>query len=91
MEKNPNEKLALEILEKQWDTSSYRHQRTKENQDKVKSKEMVKTYLQWAENNPNAPVDVEPKFKIVLNDVTISGKIDRVEQTPDGNYEVIDF
>jgi DNA helicase-2/ATP-dependent DNA helicase PcrA len=89
--KESNEKLALEILEKQWDTSSYRNQRTKESQDKVKSKEMVKTYLDWAENNPNTPVDVEPKFKIILNDVTISGKIDRVEQTPEGDYEVIDF
>jgi len=87
----PTEKVALEILEKQWDTSSYRNQRTKENQDKDKSKEMIKTYLQWSEQNPNTPVDVEPKFKIILNDVTISGKIDRVEMTPDGEYEVIDF
>ncbi|KER05479.1 putative DNA helicase II protein, partial [Marine Group I thaumarchaeote SCGC AAA799-E16] len=89
--KEPTEKVALEILEKEWDTSSYRNQRTKENQDKDKSKEMVKTYLEWAENNPNTPVDVEPKFRIKLNDVTISGKIDRVEMTPDGEYEVIDF
>jgi DNA helicase II / ATP-dependent DNA helicase PcrA len=89
--KESNEKLALEILEKQWDTSSYRNQRTKESQDKDKSKEMVNTYLEWAKNNPNTPVDVEPKFKIVLNDVTISGKIDRVEMTPEGEYEVIDF
>lgn len=89
--KEPTEELALEILEKQWDTSSYRNQRTKESQDKDKSKEMIKTYLEWAENNPNTPVDVEPKFQIKLNDVTISGKIDRVEMTPDGEYEVIDF
>ncbi len=52
---------------------------------------MIKTYLEWEENNPNTPVDVEPKFKINLNDVTISGKIDRVEKTPEGEYEVIDF
>lgn len=89
--KEPTEEIALEILDKQWDTSSYRNQRTKENQDKDKSKEMVKTYLEWAENNPNKPVDVEPKFQIKLNDVTISGKIDRVEMTPNGDYEVIDF
>jgi DNA helicase-2/ATP-dependent DNA helicase PcrA len=87
----PTEDLALEILEKQWDTSSYRNQRTKENQDKEKSKEMIRTYLEWEEKNPNKPVDVEPKFKIKLNDVTISGKIDRVEMTPNGEYEVIDF
>jgi DNA helicase II / ATP-dependent DNA helicase PcrA len=89
--KEASEELALEILDKQWDTSSYRNQRTKENQDKTKSKDMIKTYMEWAEKNPNTPVDVEPKFKIILNDVTISGKIDRVEMTPDGEYEVIDF
>ncbi len=89
--KVPTEKIALEILDKQWDTSSYRNQRTKETQDKDKSKEMVKTYLEWAEKNPNTPVDVESKFKIKLNNVTISGKIDRVDMTPDGEYEVIDF
>ena len=89
--KKASEKLALEILDKQWDTSSYRNQRTKEKQDVVKSKEMVKTYLEWAEKNPNTPIEVEAYFKIILNDVTISGKIDRVEMTPDGEYEVIDF
>jgi len=89
--KKASEKLALEILDKQWDTSSYRNQRTKEKQDKVKSKEMVKTYLEWAEKNPNTPVEVEAYFKIILNGVTVSGKIDRVEMTPDGEYEVIDF
>ena len=87
----PTENVALEILNKKWDASSYRGNRTKEGQDKYQSKEMVKTYLEWAEQNPNTPVDVEPKFQIKLNDVVISGKIDRVEQTPDGEYEVIDF
>jgi len=89
--KESTEKLALEILDKQWDHSSYRNQRTKENQDKVKSKDMVKTYMEWEKNNPNTPVEVEPKFEIKINDVTVSGKIDRVEQTPEGEYEVIDF
>ena len=89
--KEPTEELALEILEKRWDTSSYRNQRTKEGQEKDQSKEMVRTYLEWAKQNPNTPVDVEPKFEIKLNDVTVSGKIDRVEKTPDGDYEVVDF
>ena len=82
--KESTEELAFGILEKQWDTSSYRNQRTKESQDKVKSKDMVKTYMEWEKNNPNTPVDVEAKFRIEINDVTISGMIDRVEQTPQG-------
>ena len=89
--KESTEELAFGILEKQWDTSSYRNQRTKESQDKVKSKDMVKTYMEWEKNNPNTPVDVEAKFRIEINDVTISGMIDRVEQTPEGEYEVVDF
>ena len=89
--KEPTEELALEILEKRWDTLSYRNQRTKEGQEKAQSKEMVRTYLEWAKQNPNTPVDVEPKFEIKLNDVTVSGKIDRVEKTPGGDYEVVDF
>ena len=89
--KESTEKLAFEILNKRWDTTSYRNQRTKENQDKVKSKEMVKTYMEWEKNNPNTPVDVESKFQIKINDAVISGMIDRVEQTPEGEYEVIDF
>jgi len=52
---------------------------------------MIKTYLKWIKDNPNTPVAVESKFKIKLNDATISGKIDRVEQTPGGDYEVVDF
>lgn len=89
--KEPTEELAHQILEKQWDSSAYRNQRTKENQDKEKSSEMIQTYLNWVKNNPNTPISVEPKFRITLHDATISGKIDRVEQTPNGDYEVIDF
>jgi DNA helicase II / ATP-dependent DNA helicase PcrA len=85
------EKLALEILDKHWNPSSYRSQKTKEKQDRVTSKDMIKTYLQWEKNNKNKPVDVEPYFRIPFNGVTLSGKIDRVEQTPEGEYEVIDF
>jgi len=87
----PTEKLALEILGKHWNSSTYRSQKTKEKQDKVTSKEMIKTYLEWEKNNKNKPIDVEPYFRIPFNGVTISGKIDRVEQTPEGEYEVIDF
>jgi len=39
---------------------------------------MIQTYLKWAKENPNTPIAVESKFKIILNDATISGKIDRV-------------
>ncbi len=94
MEQNgtkPTKELALEVFEQQWDSALYRNQRTKESQDKATSKEMIKTYLDWDEKNPNTPVDVETKFKISIHDATISGIIDRVEMTPDGEYEVIDF
>ena len=87
----PSEKLAFEILGKNWDSSIYRNQRTKEKEAKESSKEMIQTLLDWIKNNPNKAVDVEARFKIIINDAVISGQIDRVEKTPDGDFEVIDF
>jgi DNA helicase-2/ATP-dependent DNA helicase PcrA len=87
----PSEKLALEILEKNWDSSVYRNQRTQEREAKESSNKMIQTLLDWIKNNPNKAVDVEARFKIVINDAVISGQIDRVETTPNGDFEVVDF
>ena len=84
------EKMAFEILEKNWSSNAYNSEK-KENEDFEKAKEMIRTYLQWSENNSNKPVDVEKKFQIEIGNVKVNGKIDRVEITPKGEYQVIDF
>lgn len=85
-------KEALEILEKSWSSNAYlKKSKQKETQDKKSAKEMIETILEWLEKNPNKVKDVEKYFQIEIAGVKVSGKIDRVEITPEGEYEVIDF
>ena len=87
----PTEEIALQILAKNWNQFAYLKQRTKEDDDKKSSHEMIQTYLKWVRDNKNRPVDVEVKFNMMINGALVSGKIDRVEEMPDGRYEVIDY
>ncbi|MDF2424645.1 MAG: PD-(D/E)XK nuclease family protein, partial [Nitrosopumilus sp.] len=86
----PTEKLAFDILEKEWRSDTY-ETKTKEKQDYELAKQMVITFLEWAKSNPNKPTEVEKMFKIKIGDMPFIGFIDRVEVTPEGDYEVVDF
>ena len=86
----PTEDIALELLDKNWDSNAYRSKK-KEQEDLATAKEIIQTYLKWISENPNKAIDVEKRFKIEINGVPVTGSIDRVEKTPDGEYEVIDF
>ncbi len=86
----PTEKLAFEILENEWNSNAY-ESKTKEKQDYELAKTMVRTYLDWTKSNPNKPIGVEKEFKIKIEDIPFYGYIDRVEITPKGEYEVVDF
>lgn len=87
---NPTEEIALELLDKNWDSNAYRSKK-KEQEDLATAKEIIQTYLKWISENPNKAIDVEKRFKIEINEVPVTGSIDRVEKTPGGEYEVIDF
>ena len=87
----PTEELAFEMLEKRWNASLYKNQRTKESEDKADAKEMMKTYIQWAEKNPAKIVSAESKFQINIDGTSISGKIDRIQTSGSADYEVVDF
>ena len=86
----PTELMAFEILEKNWSSDSYKSQKN-EQEDFLKAKEMVKFYLQWSAANPNTPIDVEKRFQIEIGGIPVTGFIDRIEKTPAGEYQVIDF
>ncbi len=58
---------------------------------KDRAKKMLKKYLEWSkENTDNATVDVEVWFDL-KRPTHIKGRIDRVEETPKGNIEIIDY
>lgn len=86
----PTEKLALDILDKKWNSNAFQSD-TEDRQAKEKAKEMVKTYLKWIEQNPNSPMGVEQRFTIEIGGIPFNGAVDRIEKTPDGEFEVVDF
>lgn len=86
----PTEELAFELLSKEWSSNAFQSE-TEERQSKEKAKGMIRTYLSWLAANPNAPVAVEQPFQIEICGVPFNGFIDRIEQTPDGEFEVVDF
>jgi RecB family exonuclease len=52
---------------------------------------MIRTYLQWVSHNLNMPLAAEHEFRIELCGVPFIGYIDRVEQRPDSQIEIVDF
>ena len=52
---------------------------------------MLDTYLAWEASNQNSIVGNEKKFQFAINGRQLKGFIDRVEQTPEGGYVVVDF
>lgn len=86
----PTEEKAFEILESNWSSNAYLSSK-KEEEDKEKARAMVRTYLSWITKNLNTPIDVEKRFQIEIGGVKVNGYIDRIEKTPAGEYQVIDF
>jgi DNA helicase-2/ATP-dependent DNA helicase PcrA len=84
------DEIALDILDKEWIISSFKTE-TEAREAKDKAKSMISTYLKWRSTNPNSAVAAEQKFTIDIGKVPFNGSIDRVESTPDGDYELIDF
>lgn len=81
-----------DIVKSTWNTRQYigisNH---REEEDRTAVKEIIGVYHQWDEQNPNKIVGVEIDFNIQIGMYIVKGKIDRVEQTPEGDYVIIDY
>ncbi len=86
----PTKERAIELLNSCWSSDAYAS-RTHELEDRVKAEAMLDTYLTWQAVNRNAIVAAEKKFQFPLNGRKVKGFIDRIEQTPEGEYVVVDF
>jgi DNA helicase-2/ATP-dependent DNA helicase PcrA len=86
----PTKERAIELLNACWSSEAYAS-RTHELEDRVKAEAMLDTYLAWQAANRNTIVAAEKKFQFPLNGRKVKGYIDRIEQTPEGEYVVVDF
>ena len=81
---------GMEKVKEKWIFRSYQNQ-TDENKALKRAEEMVETYVEWEKSTKNKLVGTEIPFELKIGDVMFTGRIDRLEQNPDGKYEVIDF
>jgi DNA helicase-2/ATP-dependent DNA helicase PcrA len=82
----------IDIAKSTWNTREYiGYSEQRENQDKKSVEEIVEEYHKWDEQNPNTIVGAEIQMDIRIGDYIVDGKIDRVEQTPDGEYVIVDY
>ena len=58
---------------------------------KIITIESPNQYLKWQTKNLNTDIATEQKFKIEISGIPFNGSIDRIERTPTGDYDVIDF
>jgi DNA helicase-2/ATP-dependent DNA helicase PcrA len=86
---NPNEQ-ALALLEQFWRPDVFATH-TEEKEARESAYDRLNAYLKWQEKNNNKVIGVEKEFFVPFENRILHGYIDRIEQTPDGKYVVVDF
>jgi len=86
----PAEDQIPALLDQFWTPEQF-ESTTQSEQDKVSAYDLIRTYLAWQATNRNTILEAEKEFSFTLAGREMHGYIDRIEQTPRGGYEVIDF
>ncbi len=80
------------MLDDLWDTTQFLElSKAEEQQSRDDTSKMLETYFVWSSKNKNKIKNVEKVFDLELGGKKIHGKIDRIEENPEGNLEIIDY
>ncbi len=82
--------LATTLLNENWDPSSF-SSTTQEKQEHTKMQEMLQFWLARETDCKSKTICVEEPFDLILDGHHFKGFIDRIDETPSGEYEVIDY
>ena len=91
--KKTNEKEAFDLLKKHWKYTGFENRKTLEEEWDA-AKEMIRTFMKWDQRvavQGTEIVDIEKKFKMEIDGLKFTGKIDRVDKEPGGRYVVTDY
>ncbi len=88
--KVPEFEELLKMYDAKWISDWFKDKRQREDMYK-KGKEILKIFYTSQEGNWNIPIGLESWFKIKVGDYVINGRIDRLDQLPDGTIEIIDY
>lgn len=86
----PTEQDMLKLYEQAWIPDWYKSAQQRQEYYE-KGKEMVREYYKKHDGSWSVPVFLESGFKIKLGEYTVTGKIDRIDMTPEGTLEIIDY
>lgn len=84
-----NEERLLTLLDANWESLGFDYS-TQEDDFKRQGKELLSRYWKDFQNNPADVIEREFQFSFDLHDITINGKIDRIDKG-DVGYRVIDY
>lgn len=82
--------LMTELYEKCWQSLGY-ESIEQEQSKKAKGLEILRNFYEKNKNPWIVPIYLEKNFFLKLGEYAISGRIDRIDQLPDGTFEMIDY
>ena len=88
--KIPTKAEVMKKLNEKWHFTSFQSG-TSEKQFKERAKQLAENYLVWRKNNKNKFIASEKNIKYEYNGLILHGKIDWIEENPNGELEVVDF
>ncbi|MCA9390398.1 ATP-dependent helicase [candidate division WWE3 bacterium] len=80
----------LEIYHQQWINRGF-DSKEQQQQMKVNGQQWLQTYIENEFNPQVLPIEIEMPFNIKIKDLTVGGRIDRVDRYEDGTLEIIDY
>lgn len=78
------------IYEKNWIAKGYENRTMQEEQKRI-GLQMLKRFYEKEKDVLQIPAFLEKPFTIKINDIVLTGRIDRIDRLSDGTYEVIDY
>jgi DNA helicase-2/ATP-dependent DNA helicase PcrA len=88
--KVPSLDELLALYETSWIEDWYESKAQRE-EYYAKGKDILKTFYTSQTGKWNIPITLEGGFKIKVGEYSINGRIDRIDQLPDGSLEIIDY
>jgi len=88
--KIPTKAEVMQKLKEKWHWTTFQNA-TSEGQFYERAKNMTENYLEWRKNNKNKFIASEFGTDFEYKGLTLNGKIDWIEENPNGELEVVDF
>lgn len=81
---------GIKMFRNEWKSKPYRGG-ISEDSITERAEKILDNYLKWDRESKNTLLKTEEKFSTHIGGVKFTGKIDRLEENQDGEYEVVDF